>query len=421
MNEKRAETATLRELLNRRIGVVVFLGFASGLPLALSRGTLQAWMTVENVDLATIGLFSLVAMPYTLKFLWAPFLDRFTLPWLGRRRGWMLFFQGGLLVFIAAMSFSSPARAPMAVALFALMIATLSASQDIVTDAYRTDVLKEPERGAGAGVYVIGYRVAMLVSGALALVFADHIGWRQTYLIMAGLMTVGMAATLFGPEPEERIRPPATLQEAVTGPLKEFFGRPGAWVFLGLIVLYKLGDAFAGSLTTAFLIRGSGFSLSEVGLINKGLGLGATIAGALFGGVLFARLGLYRSLMMFGILQAVSNLSFMVLALAGKSYVLMVFAVGFENLAGGMGTASFVAFLMALCDHRFPATQYALLSALAAIGSVYAGPMSGVLAEQFGWAVFFFLTFLAALPGLGLLRWMKETLLQLEHAERPAV
>jgi len=420
MNENRAGKAALRELLNRRIGVVVFLGFASGLPLALSRGTLQAWMAVENVDLATIGWFSLVAMPYTLKFLWAPFLDRFTLPWLGRRRGWIFMFQGGLLVFIAAMSVTSPARAPMMVALLALMIALLSASQDIVADAYRTDVLREPERGAGAAVFVTGYRVAMLVSGALALVFADRIGWRMTYLIMAGLMAVGMAATLIGPEPEERFRPPATLEEAVAGPLREFFGRPGAWAFLGLIVLYKLGDAFAGSLTTAFLLRGPGFSLSEVGLINKGLGLAATIAGALFGGVLFARIGLYRSLMMFGVLQAVSNLSFMVLALTGKSYSLMVFAIGFENLAGGMGTASFVAFLMALCDHRFTATQYALLSALAAIGSVYAGPMSGILAKQFGWAVFFFLTFLAALPGLVLLWRMKETVRGLEHGRAAA-
>ncbi|UCD10676.1 MAG: MFS transporter [Nitrospinaceae bacterium] len=420
MIENHAGTATLKQLINRRIGVVVFLGFASGLPLALSRGTLQAWMTVENVDLATIGLFSLVATPYTLKFLWAPFLDRYLPPWLGRRRGWMFLFQAGLLAFIAAMSFSSLASAPGAVALMALVIATLSASQDIVTDAYRTDVLKEPERGAGAAVFVTGYRVAMLVSGALALVLADHVGWRMTYLIMAALMTMGIAATLVGPEPEERFRPPATMEEAVMGPLKEFFGRSGAWAFLGLIVLYKLGDAFAGSLTTAFLIRGSGFSLSEVGLINKGLGLGATIAGALFGGVLFARLGLYRSLMAFGVLQAVSNLSFMVLAMAGKSYVLMVFAVGFENIAGGMGTASFVAFLMALCDHRFTATQYALLSALAAIGSVYAGPASGVLAKEFGWAVFFFLTFLAALPGLGLLWRMKPVVKGLEHAKRPA-
>ncbi len=415
MNETRAQAATLKELLNRRIGVVAFLGMASGLPLALSRGTLQAWMAVENIDLATIGLFSLVAMPYTLKFLWAPVLDRFVPPWLGRRRGWILLFQCGLMVFIAAMSATDPARAPVAMALFALIVATLSASQDIVADAYRTDVLKEPERGAGAAVFVTGYRIAMLVSGALALVMAESIGWRMTYLIMAGLMTVGIAATLAGPEPEERVKPPATLEEAVVGPLKEFFGRKGAWVLLGLIVLYKLGDAFAGSLTTAFLLRGPGFSLSEVGLINKGLGLAATIAGALFGGVLFARMGLYRSLMAFGVLQAVSNLSFMVLALAGKSYALMVFAVGFENLSGGMGTASFVAFLMALCDHRFTATQYALLSALAAIGSVYAGPASGVLAKEFGWAVFFLLTFLAALPGLLLLLKMKPVILGLEQ------
>lgn len=407
----------LKSLANVRIGTILMLGFSSGLPLALTGGTLQAWMTVEGVDLRTIGIFTLVGVPYTFKFLWSPFLDRFVPPILGRRRGWILIFQLTLMALIVTMSGFSPKSAPWVVALLAVMITTMSASQDIVVDAYRTDVLRERERGLGAGVFVTGYRIAMLVSGALALIFSEIIGWRLTYLLMAGVMTLGVLATLFGPEPEVKVVPPRTLAEAVGGPLKEFFSRPGAWALLVLIVLYKIGDAFAGSLTTAFLIRGVEFSVGEVGAINKGMGLIATIVGALFGGVIMARLGMYRSLMAFGILQAVSNLSFMVLAFVGKSYTMMVFAVAFENLAGGMGTASFVGFLMALCNPRFTATQFALLSALAALGRVFVGPPSGYLVEITGWAVFFFITFLAALPGLGLLWIMRKNVGGLDHKE----
>jgi MFS transporter, PAT family, beta-lactamase induction signal transducer AmpG len=407
---------TFRSLANNRIGTILLLGFASGLPLALTGGTLQAWMTVEGVDLGTIGIFTLVGLPYTLKFLWAPLLDRFVPPIFGRRRGWILIFQISLIALIATMSGFSPKNVPWVVASLAVMIAFMSASQDVVIDAYRTDILRERERGLGAGVFVTGYRVAMLVSGALALMFSELLGWRLTYLLMAGVMSLGVLATLFGPEPEEKIVPPRTLAEAVGGPLKEFFTRPGAWVFLALIVLYKLGDAFAGSLTTAFLIRGAEFSVGEVGAINKGMGMVATILGALFGGVVMARLGMFRSLLYFGILQAISNLSFMVLAYIGKNYTMMVFAVAFENLAGGMGTASFLGFLMALCNHRYTATQFALLSALASLGRVFVGPPSGYLAEFAGWSVFFFITFLVALPGLGLLWWMRETVDGLNHS-----
>ena len=408
-------TRTLKSLANRRVVAVFFLGFASGLPLALAGGTLQAWMAVEGVDLKTIGLFSLVGLPYALKFFWAPLLDRYALPFLGRRRGWILGTQLALIILIIMLGFTSPKDTPWLVALFALLLTFTSASQDIVFDAYRTDVLREKERGLGAAVSVTGYRIAMLASGALALILAGPLGWRVTYLLMAGLMLIGTMATIFGPEPEESVCPPQSLKEAISGPLTEFFDRPAAWAFLALIILYKIGDAFAGSLTTAFLIRGPGFSIGEVGAINKGLGLMATIFGALYGGVMLARLGLYRSLMIFGILQAISNLSFMVLAYAGKVYSLMVAAVAFENLAGGMGTAAFVAFLMALCDHRYTATQFALLSALASLGRIFVGPPSGYLSQEVGWVVFFFFTFLAALPGLGLLYKMRRNILSLEH------
>jgi len=410
-------TRTLKSLANRRVVAVFFLGFASGLPLALAGGTLQAWMAVEGVDLKTIGFFSLVGLPYALKFFWAPLLDRYALPFLGRRRGWILGTQLALMILIVMLGFTSPKDTPWLVALFALLLTFTSASQDIVFDAYRTDVLREKERGLGAAVSVTGYRIAMLASGALALILAGPLGWRLTYLLMAGLMLIGTMATIFGPEPEETVRPPQSLKEAISGPLTEFFGRPSAWAFLALIILYKIGDAFAGSLTTAFLIRGPGFSIGEVGAINKGLGLMATIIGALYGGVMMARLGLYRSLMIFGILQAISNLSFMVLAYAGKVYSIMVAAVAFENLAGGMGTAAFVAFLMALCDHRYTATQFALLSALASLGRIFVGPPSGYLSHEVGWVVFFFVTFLAALPGLALLYKMRRNILSLDHLQ----
>ncbi len=392
----------LQVFRSRRIGVMILAGFSSGLPLALTGGTLQAWMTVAGVDLRTIGIFALAGIPYTVKFLWSPLMDRFVPPWMGRRRGWMFLTQAALLLGIAAMAFGSPAGAPWALGALALLVAFASASQDIVIDAYRTDVLHETERGLGAAVFVTGYRIAMLVSGALALILSERIGWRNTYLLMASLMCVGIATSMFGPEPDIRVTPPESLREAVWGPLRDFFSRRAAGAMLLLIVLYKLGDAYAGTLTTAFLIRGVGFSPTEVGTINKGLGLASLIAGAMFGGTLMVRLGLYRALIFFGVLQAVSNLSFMVLSWVGKSYAMLVFTVAFENVCGGMGTAAFVALLMAMCDHRYTATQYALLSSLAALGRIFVAPTSGFLVEGVGWAVFFLFTAVAALPGI----WM---------------
>ena len=402
----------LKVFTNRRVAAVLLLGFSSGLPLALTAGTLQAWLAVENVDITTIGLFTLAGQPYIYKFLWAPFMDRFAPPLFGRRRGWILVAQIALLVAIAFMGTLSPRDTPWLLGGTALVVAFLSASQDIVVDAYRTDVLNESERGAGAAIFVMGYRVAMLVSGGLALVLADQVlGWSGMYFLMAVMMIVGMVATWFAPEPEDAGRAPASLTAAFVEPLREFLSRNGAWLLLLLIVLYKLGDAFAGTLTTAFLIRGVGFSATDVGAIYKVLGLGATITGALAGGAWMAGLGLYRALMIFGVLQAVTNLGFMALAITGKSYALMVAVVAAENLCGGMGTAAFVALLMTLCNHRFSATQYALLSALAAVGRVYVGPASGYLVVAIGWAPFFFFTFLIALPGLWLL-WLLRVRLE---------
>jgi len=402
---------------DRNLAVILLLGFASGLPIALVSSTLQAWLTVEGVDLATIGLITLVGIPYTWKFLWAPAMDRFVPP-LGRRRGWIVITQGAIVAGLVAMAMLSPRTDIVLLASIALFVAFMSASQDVAVDAYRTDVATAEQRGIVAALGVLGYRLAMLTSGALALILAggaswiEALGWRNTYLIMAGLMAVGIFAALSGREPPLTAPPPRTLQQAFVEPLKEFLSRPGAWVLLLLIVLYKLGDAFAVSLSTAFLIRGPGFTLEDVGYVNKGMGLAATIVGVLFGGTLMVKLGLYRALMAFGILQAVSNLSYMWLAAAGKSYPLLLLAVGFDNLAGGMGTAAFVALLMALCDHRFTATQYALLSALSAVGRVYVGPAAGYMTDPkylgMAWTSFFFVTFVVALPGLALLWWKRE-------------
>ena len=337
---------------DRNLAVIFLLGFSSGLPLALTAGTLQAWVTVEGVDLTTIGLLTLVGVPYTWKFLWAPAMDRFVPPFLGRRRGWLLATQVALAGGIAAMAMCSPRTDVALLAALAVFVAFVSASHDIVVDAYRTDIARKEERGLAAASTTLGYRLAMLTSGALALVLAagsgviPSIGWNNTYLLMAALMGIGMVATLWGREPEGAPAAPRSLQEAVVAPLGEFFSRRGAWAMLLVIVLYKLGDAFAVSLSTAFLIRGCGFSPDDVGYVNKGMGLVATIVGLLFGGALMVRLGLYKSLMAFGLLQAFSNLLYMALAGAGKSYPMLIVTVGVDNVAGGMGSAAFVALLM---------------------------------------------------------------------------
>jgi len=404
----------------RRVAPLLALGFASGLPLALTGGTLQAWATVEDVSLQEIGFLTLVGSAYTLKFLWAPLVDRYVPPLLGRRRGWMLLTQLLLAAGIMAMGLLSPGGALLPLALLAVAVAFFSATQDIAFDAYRTDVLRQEERGAGAALSVLGYRLAMLVSGGLALILADRwLGWGNTYVLMGALMGLAALVTLAAPEPEAPAQAPRSLADAVALPFREFFGRPEALTVLLLIVLYKLGDAFAGALSTTFLIRGAGFSPAEVGTVNKVLGLAATIFGALAGGALMARLGLYRSLMLFGLLQAVSNLGYWLIAVSPRSLPLMAAAVGVENLCGGLGTAAFVALLMGLCDARFTATQFALLSALSAVGRTYlAGPLTPPLVESLGWPGFFLLTVLIALPGLLLLYWRRADVRKADRSPR---
>ncbi len=490
-----------------RLLSVLILGFASGLPLALTGQAMQAWLSVEGVDLATIGFFSMVGMPYTFKFLWAPLMDRFELPWLGRRKGWLLLTQLGLAGALLAMSAAGPERIG-AFALLAVLVAALSASQDVVIDAWRTDILIPAERGLGGSLAVLGYRLAMILSGGIALIWADPqqggMDWPEVYRTMAAIL-VGIAAltAIFVPAPPpvqhegrarddlvgflavlaavvagyqitRRLIAPAlaalattelggkwadvgalltgiaiTLPlagwaaraarfDTLTRSLGAYFAQPGAAPILVFIVLYKLGDAFAGALTTPFLLQGMGFSQAEVGVVNKVIGIWLTIGGALLGGAVLARAGLFRSLLAFGGLQMLSNLGFYALAVAGKGAWgastlpafdwiivslktdasvdrLLLAVIAGENLSGGMGTAAFVAFLMALCSRRFTATQYALLSAFASVGRVWVGPLSGVLSESVGWPAFFLVSAAAALPGLALLWALRETIRGLDR------
>lgn len=413
----------LRDLVaNPRVAAALTLGFASGLPFNLPDSTLQAWLATLDMDIKTIGWFTLVGAPYAFKFLWAPVLDRYALPVLGRRRGWMLLLQLLLALLIAVLGLqgerlgvAAPGEAIYAVAAIGLLIAFVSATQDIVIDAYRADTLRPEERGVGSTATQVGYRVATWIAGALALILSDVIGWRNTYLLMAAVMGATVLFTWSAPEPERVAPRPHTLAAAVLDPLREFMGRPGAWALLALIVLYKFGDAFALKLVTAFLIKGVGFTALEVGAISKTVVITLTLLGTFAGGVLLARLGLYRSLLLFGILQALTNLLYALLAATGKSTTLMVIALGFDNFAGGMGAAAFVAFLMGLCDVRFSAFQYALLSALASVARNFLGPPAAYVVDAVGWSSFFTLTFFTAIPGLIVLVLLRRQVEKLDE------
>ncbi|HEY9642396.1 MAG TPA: AmpG family muropeptide MFS transporter, partial [Coleofasciculaceae cyanobacterium] len=398
-------SSLLQVFQSRKILALSLLGFASGLPLFLTSKTLQAWMTVAGVNLGAIGLFSLVALPYSLKFLWSPLLDRFVPPFLGRRRGWLVITQVALVLAIAAMSLQDPSKTLQFLALNALLIAFFSASQDIAFDAYRVDVLEERETGAGAAITVLGYRVALLVTGSLALILADRMPWTVVYLYLAGLMTLSIGFTLWAPEPERQVRPPETLLAAVKLPFQEFFQRSGivrGALILLFIVLYKFGDGLVNNMSTPFLLQ-TGFTQTDIGAIQGGMGLLATLVGALAGGAVLSRIGINRALWVFGGLQALSNLAYLVLAQVGQNYLLMVITINIENFCAGLGTAAFVAFLMSCCNPSFSATQFALLSSLMAVSRDILVAPAGGIAAAIGWAPFFWLTLAAALPGLLLL------------------
>jgi MFS transporter, PAT family, beta-lactamase induction signal transducer AmpG len=422
------KTSFFQVFASRKMASILLLGFAAGLPYALTDDAFRAWMTKSGFDLKTMGWLSLVSLPYSLKFLWSPLIDRFRIPWLGRRRGWILATQVGLLgviLLLAAqmasmvgMDAAAKTSALNIVAVIAIVMAFLSATQDIAIDAYRTDVLRPLEVGAGASVMIVGYRIALLLSGWLAFNLADRMGWATVYGMMALFLGIGILGSFFAPNPppEEEVVPP-TIVDAVVEPFLEFFRRLGvqrAILALAFIILFRLGDSMVAKMAIPFLgARGLQFSDSDIGNIRQGMGLIATIVGSLAGGAALSQLGINRSLWIFGGLQAVSNLGYWILALVGKDYTTLVLAINVENFCSGLGTAGFLGFLMSLCNPQFSATQFALLSSLMAVGrDLIAGPSAGEFAQRLvfganaglaGWGNFFLLTLGAALPGMLLL------------------
>jgi len=396
---------------------VLVLSFASGLPYNLTGFTVQAWLASEGLDIKTIGIFTLVSLPYLFKFLWAPFLDRYLPPILGRRRGWILIYQLCLTVAIAFMGFCSPTKELYVLGAAAVLVAILSASQDIVIDAYRVDTIPVSERGLAAAVQSFGYRTAAMLAGAVLVLIAAHLGWRLAFLMVACLMAATTLGTLWAPEPEVPGHPPRTLIDAVWHPLRALFDQKGAWGFILLVLLYKAGDALALSLYSAFMIKGVGFSLDELSIAGKVNMTISSMIGVAFGGWAYMRWGTFKSLLIFGIGQALTNLLYLWLALAGKKVWLLVLATSLDTGIGGMGLAAFVAFLVSLCSANFSATQYALLSALASIPSKVMGYVAGILVSNIGWANFFIVTCLTAVPGLILLLILRVPLNELAVRE----
>jgi len=383
--------------------VAFVMGFSSGLPLLLTSTVLQAWMKKEGIDLSLIGLTALFGLPYSIKFLWAPVLDHFTLPFLGRRRGWLLIAQIFLMLSIAGLGLSSPKNDPWLLIFTAFLVTFFSASQDIVIDAYRREDLSDEELGFGSSLYVNGYLVAarLLVAGG-GLIIADHISFPFVYLIMAAFMLPGIITVLLAREPVITVEKSKTLREAVFNPLIEYFSRNEALWMLAFILMYKVGDTMASAITIPFYIE-VGFSLTEIGTIVKFFGFAATIVGTSIGGILMFHLGINRALWIFGFLQAISTAGFAVLARIGYSLPLLSAVIGFENLSSGMGTAAYMAFMASITNKKFTATQYALLTSLMAVPRTVLSAPTGFLAKHMGWENFFIACTLIAIPGMLLL------------------
>ena len=382
--------------------VALLMGFSCGVPLLLTITVLQAWMKEEGVNLTAIGMMSLVGFPYTLKFLWAPFLDRFALPLLGRRRGWLLIAQITLIVSIAGLGQTNPGNEPWMVAFAAFLVTFFSASQDIVVDAYRREDLSDEELGLGSSLYINGYRVGMLLASGGGLIMADHMPFSMVYLIMAACVLPGVFTTLLAPEPDTPFGTPETIKEAVFNPLLEYFSRQGAIWILAFILFYKIGDTMASAMTTPFYLD-IGFSKTEIGMVVKFFGFWATITGSLMGGILMFRLGINRSLWIFGFLQAISTACFAILAQIGHSVPALSAVIAFENLSSGMGTAAYAAFMASITNKKFTATQYALLTSLMGVPRVFASAPTGFFAKNLGWGSFFIFCTLIAIPGMLLL------------------
>ena len=406
LSQDRSRRETLKEaILNRRMLICVFTGFTSGLPLYLLIQLVPAWLRAEGVGLAEIGFFALIGFPYTWKFLWSPVMDRFTLPFLGHRRGWMLVTQVALLVSISVMGFIKPDLSIWTVAYLAAAVAFFSASQDVVLDAYRRELLPDVELGLGNAVHVQTYRLAGLVPGSLALILSDHLPWHMVFIVVALFMFVGIILTLVIDEAISEPTPPKTMGEAIVEPFREFIGRKGvqsAALILLFLFLYKLGDSMATALQTPFFID-MGFSRTEIGSVAKLAALVASIFGGLFGGIVMIRLGINRALWIFGVIQVVSILGFALLSVVGTNLWMLGVANAFEYLGVGLGTAAFVAFIARTTNPAFAATQFALFTALTAVPRTLANAVTGVIVEQVGWTSFFLLCTVLAIPGMLLL------------------
>ena len=397
----------LQALGDKRMTAVLLLSFASGLPFNLTGFTLQAWLASAGLDIKTIGIFGLVGFPYILKFLWAPLLDRYLPPLLGRRRGWILLYQICLAICIGVMGFCSPNKAPYVLGAVAMLVAFLSASQDIVFDAYRVDVIPASERALAAAATTFGYRTAAMLAGAVLVLVAASLeplvgaglAWRSAFLMVACIMLATTLATFWAPEPEVPGRPPPTLADAVWLPLRELIQQKGAIGFILLVLLYKVGDAFALSLYSAFMIKGVGFSLQELSVAGKVNMTISTMIGVGLGGIIYIRWGMFRSL------------------LAGKKLWLLVLATSLDTGIGGMGQAAFVAFLVSQCSPNYSATQFALLSALSAVPRVFMGAIAGQVVAAIGWANFFVVTCVTAAPGLILLMIFRRRINELAARE----
>jgi len=402
----RTRRESFREaILNRRMLICVFTGFTSGLPLYVLFQLIPGWLRVEGVGLAEIGFFALVQFPYTWKFLWSPVMDRFTLPFLGHRRGWMLLTQLLLLVSIGAMGFTKPDLNLWTVAYLSAAVAFFSASQDIVLDAYRRELLPDVELGLGNAIHVQAYRLSGLVPGALGLILADHFPWHIVFVIVALFMIIGIVMTLVINEAIVEPTPPATMRDAVIEPFRDFIGRAGlrpALLVLAFLFFYKLGDNMATALQSPFFID-VGFTLTQIGAIAKIAGLTAAIVGGMVGGLIMVKVSINRALWLFGFVQIVSILGFALLSEIGANPWMLGIAVAFEYLGVGLGSAALIAFMARTTNPAFAATQLALFTALASVPRVFANAVTGVIVEQVGWTNFFLLCTVVAVPGMLLL------------------
>jgi len=394
----------LQAMLNKRILICIFTGFSSGLPLYILISLLPAWLKSEGVSLKEIGLFALIGLPFTWKFIWAPLFDRFT-PTLGRRRGWLFITQVGLLITLPIFGFFHPQLDIRTIAFFCVLVAFLSASQDVVLDAYRRELLPDLELGLGNAVHVNAYKIASLVPGSLSLILADHMDWSSVFMITALFMLPGLVMTLLITEPTLKNVSPKTLRAAVVEPFQEFIARNGlksALTVLLFIFLYKLGDSMATALATPFYLE-MGFSKTEIGLVAKNAGLWPSVIGGMLGGIWMMRLGINRALWIFGAVQMLAILGFAWLAMVGHSLPWLALVIGLEALGVGLGTAAFVAYIAQTTNPLYTATQFALFTSLAAVPRTFANAATGYLVEYFGWVHFFVLCFVLAIPGMLLL------------------